>query len=124
MTKENPREIKTSGGGTFRLTEEAWQQQGPTPEMQERLRRDLERREAEKQAEKERQAEELEEQENAKFYEALAERYQNRLDFYRRRGVPQSVFEATIWPKLARQYTVGEEDAVDRERRERSTSAY
>ena len=86
--------------------------------------RDMKRRQEQADAEKQREAVRLEDLKTQKFNEAFDAHYQDRLAFYSNKGVPQAVFDEAMWPELARQFLAGEEDAVDRERRERSTNAY
>lgn len=61
---------------------------------------------------------------DAKFAEALDAHYRDRLGFYQRRGVSTAAFDSEVWPELKRQFVRGEEDAVDRERQERSGSVF
>ncbi len=86
--------------------------------------RDMEARQTQAEAEKQREAVRLKDLQEQKFFEAYEARYQDRLEFYHHKGVPREVFDEEIWPELARQFARGEEDAVDQERRERSTHVY
>lgn len=124
MTEQNGREIRIPGG-TVRLTEEAWEEQAPTPALQERAQaglRETERRRSEEESRETRRRENLR---TAKFTEALDAHYRDRRQFYRvAKGTPGEVFDEVIWPKLAEQFVLGEEDTVDQARRERSTDVY
>jgi hypothetical protein len=122
MTEEN-REIRTQAG-TFRLTEEAAGEEAPSPELQERLRRDMERSQEIAETAKRDAAAESERQRERQYAEALERHRQDRLTHYRLRGVPAKVFNEEIWPVLEWQFVAGEEDKVERERRERSSSVY
>lgn len=85
---------------------------------------DMALRQAERQeAEKERAAQ-LEKQESERFYETLAQRYQDKLEFYRHQGVPEEIFAQQIWPGLVQQFVAEGKDAVDVERERRATSPY
>lgn len=61
---------------------------------------------------------------DAEFAEALDTHYRDRLETYRLRGVSSDAFDSEVWPELKRQFVRGEEDAVDRERREGSASVF
>lgn len=50
-----------------------------------------------------------------------------RLEYYRtakRPGLSEADFNKEVWPALRRDFLAGEEDAVDRERREKSTNVF
>lgn len=87
--------------------------------------RDLERRQAEERAEQQRATVRNEDLQQRRYTEALDAHYRDRREFYRlAKGTPGEVFDEVIWPKLIEQFLLGEEDAVDRERRERATDVY
>lgn len=93
------------------------------PRLQAHLR-DMDRRRAQEAEEEKRAAVQLENRREREFSEALEAHRRDRLGFYRAQGVPEKVFDQDLWPDLRRRFVSGEEDAVDRERRERSTSVY
>jgi hypothetical protein len=84
-------------------------------------KRQREREQAEEQARVQRQN-----REERLFNEQLQAHYEERLNHYRlsRPGTPREVFDKEIWPELRRQYVAGEEDVVDRERREKAAPVF
>lgn len=61
---------------------------------------------------------------DAKFAEDLDAHYRERLAFHQLRGVSKEAFDAEVWPELKGCFVRGEEDSVDRERRERSAKVF
>jgi hypothetical protein len=86
----------------------------------------MERRQQEQRQAEERAATQLQNKREREFKEALDKHYQDRLGFYRQTwpGLPKADFDRDIWPELRRQFMVGKEDAVDRERREAATFVF
>ncbi len=86
----------------------------------------IDRRERERQQAEEHAAGQRQNRREREFKEALDCHYKDRLNFFRQKmpGLPEQDFAQDIWPELRAQYVAGEEDAVDRERREHSTSVF
>jgi acetyl-CoA carboxylase carboxyltransferase component len=86
----------------------------------------MDQRQAHERAEEQRAATQRQNREERLFKERLQAHYEERFNHYRqaRPGMPQEVFDGQIWPELARQFMAGQEDAVDRERRERSAPVF
>lgn len=92
--------------------------------MLERARRDLEHSQAVAEGEAKLRAERETREREARFAESLERHVEDRRRFHALRGVPEAVFETDLRPEIERRFLAGEEDAVDRERRKRSTSIY
>lgn len=118
---EDRREIKTQAG-TFRVKEEALAE--PTPEMQERVRRNLANSQAIARSEAELRAEHETRKREARFSADLERHVEDRRRFHALRGVPEAIFEADLRPEIERKFVAGEKDAVDAERERRASSVY
>lgn len=123
MTEENRQEIQIPGG-MVRLKEGVQFEEGPSPQMQERVRRDFEHRQAIAEGEEKLRAEHKEREREAAFADALEEHIEDRRRFHALRGVPESVFEADLRPEIERKFVAGEQDAVEIERQRRAASPY
>ena len=99
-------------------------EQAPNPEILERARRDLEHSQAVAEGEAKLRAERETREREVRFAEALERHVEDRRQFHALRGVPEAIFETELRPEIERKFVAGEEDAVDRERRERSSSVY
>jgi hypothetical protein len=122
MTEEN-REIRMPGG-TVRLKEGVQREEGPTPEMQERVRRDMGHRQAIAEGEARLRAEHETRDREARFADALERHVEDRRRFHSFRGVPEAVFETDLRPEIERKFVNGEKDDVDAERERRASSVY
>lgn len=120
---EDRREIQIPGG-TVRLKEGARLEDGPSPELQERVRRDFEHRQAIAEGEEKLRAEHKEREREAAFADALEKHIEDRRRFHALRGVPEAVFESELRPEIERKFLKGEKDHVDAERERRAVSAY
>lgn len=106
-----------------RMAEDEHRAINDNPRLQAHLR-DMDRRQAEEAEKEKRAAVQLENRREREFAEALDRHRRDRLEFYRLKGAPEEVFDREIWPEIRRRFVAGEEDAVDRARRERSTDVY
>ncbi|MBA3472231.1 MAG: hypothetical protein H0T57_03210 [Rubrobacter sp.] len=84
----------------------------------------MERRQREQQHAEERAAVQRQNRQEREFAEDLGRHYRERLETYRLKGTPQEAFDKEVWPKLRQQYVAGEEDAVDRGRREQAADVF
>jgi hypothetical protein len=123
VTEENRREIQIPGG-TVRLTEDAWKEQAPTPEMQERVRQDLDHRNAIAENEAKLRAEHEARDREARFAKALERHVEDRRQYHALRGVPEAVFETDLRPEIERKFVAGEKDDIEVERERRTSSVY
>jgi hypothetical protein len=126
MTEQSKREIRAPGvkGGVVRLTEETHREQAPAPEVQERVRRDMERSRAIAENEAQVRAEQEARDREARFADALERHVEDRRRFYELRGVPSEVFESELRPEIERKFLTGEKDHVQEERERRASSVY
>lgn len=90
MTKKNRQEIQIPGG-TVRLKEGVQREEGPTPEMQERVRRNLEHSWAIAQSEAKLRAEHEAREREACFAADLERHVEDRRRFHALRGAPEEI---------------------------------
>lgn len=93
------------------------------PGLQVRLR-EMENSKAMEEAEELISLEHQQVERDRRFAADLENHRRDREAFYRRKGVPDDVFEAELWPEIRRKFVAGEKDSVERERQERASSPY